>query len=172
MVRQWQTLIYDHRYSQTTLDRGPDFVKLAEAYGLGGAHGTGRIPHRGRSGSDTVLTLVATISIAAVVVIGFWTLILPSLANRKPAGPSPSIRQESSSSTSTSDATSNDTTTADTTSGSDETGSSEPVAKAVYILPDSDSRYYSASELAGLTDEQLVLARNEIYARHAPIACT
>ena len=129
-------------------------------------HGTGRIPHRGRSGSDTVLTLVATISIAAVVVIGFWTLILPSLANRKPAGPSPSIRQESSSSTSTSDATSNDTTTADTTSGSDETGSSEPVAKAVYILPDSDSRYYSASELAGLTDEQLVLARNEIYARH------
>lgn len=38
MVRQWQTLIYDERYSQTTLDRGPDFVKLAEAYGLAGAH--------------------------------------------------------------------------------------------------------------------------------------
>ena len=36
MVRQWQTLIYDKHYSQTTLDRGPDFVKLAEAYGLGG----------------------------------------------------------------------------------------------------------------------------------------
>ena len=36
MVRQWQTLMYDHRYSQTTLDRGPDFVKLAEAYGLNG----------------------------------------------------------------------------------------------------------------------------------------
>ncbi len=36
MVRQWQTLIYDHRYSQTTLDRAPDFVKLAEAYGLKG----------------------------------------------------------------------------------------------------------------------------------------
>ena len=38
MVRQWQTLMYDHRYSQTTLDRGPDFVKLAEAYGLNGCH--------------------------------------------------------------------------------------------------------------------------------------
>ena len=37
MVRQWQSLIYDHRYAQTTLDRGPDFVKLAEAYGLKGA---------------------------------------------------------------------------------------------------------------------------------------
>ena len=36
MVRQWQTLIYDKHYSQTTLDRGPDFVKLAEAYGLHG----------------------------------------------------------------------------------------------------------------------------------------
>ena len=36
MVRQWQTLVYDGRYSQTTLDRGPDFVKLAEAYGLNG----------------------------------------------------------------------------------------------------------------------------------------
>ncbi len=36
MVRQWQTLTYNGHYSQTTLDRGPDFVKLAEAYGLGG----------------------------------------------------------------------------------------------------------------------------------------
>ncbi|MDO5297938.1 MAG: biosynthetic-type acetolactate synthase large subunit [Clostridia bacterium] len=36
MVRQWQTLFFGHRYSQTTLDRGPDFVKLAEAYGLSG----------------------------------------------------------------------------------------------------------------------------------------
>lgn len=37
MVRQWQHLIYGERYSQTDLDRGPDFVKLAEAYGLHGA---------------------------------------------------------------------------------------------------------------------------------------
>lgn len=36
MVRQWQTLFFGHRYSQTTLDRGPDFMKLAEAYGLSG----------------------------------------------------------------------------------------------------------------------------------------
>ncbi len=27
MVRQWQTLFFGHRYSQTTLDRGPDFMK-------------------------------------------------------------------------------------------------------------------------------------------------
>ena len=37
MVRQWQTLFFGHRYSQTTLDRGPDFMKLAAACGLSGA---------------------------------------------------------------------------------------------------------------------------------------
>ncbi len=40
MVRQWQHLIYNEHYSQTDLDRGPDFVKLAEAYGLVGARAT------------------------------------------------------------------------------------------------------------------------------------
>jgi len=61
MVRQWQNLIYHKRFSETTLDRGPDFVKLAEAYGRvrlchrlclgygrdGPAHGGGRRPHHG-----------------------------------------------------------------------------------------------------------------------------
>ncbi len=36
MVRQWQTVFYGKRYSQTNLDRGPDFAKLAEAYGVKG----------------------------------------------------------------------------------------------------------------------------------------
>ncbi len=34
MVRQWQNLFYGQRYSQTTLDRGPDFNLLADAYGI------------------------------------------------------------------------------------------------------------------------------------------
>ncbi|WP_297435904.1 biosynthetic-type acetolactate synthase large subunit [uncultured Clostridium sp.] len=33
MVRQWQTLFYDKRYSSTTLDRKTDFVKLVESFG-------------------------------------------------------------------------------------------------------------------------------------------
>ena len=36
MVRQWQELFYEHRYSHTTLDCQPDFVKVAEAYGAAG----------------------------------------------------------------------------------------------------------------------------------------
>lgn len=36
MVRQWQTAFYDGRYSNTTLNRKTDFVKLAEAFGAKG----------------------------------------------------------------------------------------------------------------------------------------
>lgn len=36
MVRQWQKLFYAHRFSQTTLDRGTDYMKLAEAFGIKG----------------------------------------------------------------------------------------------------------------------------------------
>ena len=34
MVRQWQKLFYDNRFSQTTQDKKTDFVKLAEAFGV------------------------------------------------------------------------------------------------------------------------------------------
>lgn len=34
MVRQWQTLFYGKRYSNTTLGRKTDFIKLADAFGL------------------------------------------------------------------------------------------------------------------------------------------
>ncbi len=36
MVRQWQELFYNKRYSHTTLNGNPDFVKVAEAYGAKG----------------------------------------------------------------------------------------------------------------------------------------
>lgn len=34
MVRQWQEIFYEKRYSHTILDKSPDFVKVAEAYGV------------------------------------------------------------------------------------------------------------------------------------------
>jgi acetolactate synthase-1/2/3 large subunit len=40
MVRQWQDLFYDKRYSSTTMDHNPDFVKLAEAFGAKGLRAT------------------------------------------------------------------------------------------------------------------------------------
>ena len=36
MVRQWQEIFYDRRYSCTGFEHTPDFVKLAEAYGAKG----------------------------------------------------------------------------------------------------------------------------------------
>ena len=36
MVRQWQKLFWNERYSATTLKRNPDFVKMAEAFGAEG----------------------------------------------------------------------------------------------------------------------------------------
>ena len=40
MVRQWQEIFYDKRYSQTIVEQVPDFVKLAEAYGATGLRAT------------------------------------------------------------------------------------------------------------------------------------
>ena len=36
MVRQWQQLFWDRRYSHVDMGNHPDFVKLAEAYGCTG----------------------------------------------------------------------------------------------------------------------------------------
>ncbi len=40
MVRQWQELFYDKRYSGTNMEHAPDFIKLAEAYGAVGLRAT------------------------------------------------------------------------------------------------------------------------------------
>lgn len=42
MVRQWQEIIYDNRYSHINLEGSPDFVKLAEAYGVKGLRATNK----------------------------------------------------------------------------------------------------------------------------------
>jgi len=48
MVRQWQELFFNRRYSCTYLrDSNPDFVRLAEAYGAVGL----RVEARGQAGS-------------------------------------------------------------------------------------------------------------------------
>lgn len=36
MVRQWQKILYNGRYSETTLHRQTDYVRLAEAFGATG----------------------------------------------------------------------------------------------------------------------------------------
>src|SRR3546814_9518157 len=40
MVRQWQELLHGERYAEAYSDGLPDFIKLAEAYGLTGLRAT------------------------------------------------------------------------------------------------------------------------------------
>lgn len=41
-----------------------------------------------------------------------------------------------------------------------------PQNNSDYILPESNSRFYSEAEIKGLSEHDLFIARNEIYARH------
>lgn len=55
------------------------------------------------------------------------------------------------------------------------TPSPTPISTALqehYVIPGSDSRYLSEGELAGLSDRDLMLARNEIFARRGFIFST
>jgi acetolactate synthase-1/2/3 large subunit len=64
MVRQWQQLFCDHRYSQTLFEAGPDFVKLAEAYGAVGLRATR---------PDEVEPVIRqALSIRKPVIMDFW----------------------------------------------------------------------------------------------------
>ncbi len=80
MVRQWQNMFYDKRFSQTTLDRGTDFVKLAEAFGAAGFNLTKR--------EDLENTLKEALSLNRPVVINceidrdlkVWPMVPPGAA--------------------------------------------------------------------------------------------
>ncbi len=48
----------------------------------------------------------------------------------------------------------------------EEADADEETSNDEYILPESDSRYYTEDELSSLTKDELRIARNEIYARH------
>jgi acetolactate synthase-1/2/3 large subunit len=55
MIRQWQELFYGRRYSQSDMSQAPDFVKLAEAYGIKGLRATKpeEVKHVLREGLET-----------------------------------------------------------------------------------------------------------------------
>jgi acetolactate synthase-1/2/3 large subunit len=80
MVRQWQNMFYDERYSQTTLDRKTDFVKLAEAFGAVGYNLTAK--------ADVEKVLKEALSLKRTVVINceidrdykVWPMVPPGAA--------------------------------------------------------------------------------------------
>ena len=65
MVRQWQELFYDRRYSYTCMKGCPDFVKLAEAYGAVGLRATR--PEEVRPTLEKAFSTPATVVVDMVV---------------------------------------------------------------------------------------------------------
>ncbi len=64
MVRQWQQLFCDRRYSQTVFEAAPDFVKLAEAYGAVGLRAT--------RPEEVEPVIREALSIRKPVIMDFW----------------------------------------------------------------------------------------------------
>jgi len=77
MVRQWQEFFYERRYAATPLVN-PDFVKLAEAYGLRATRVTAR--------SEVVPAVQAARAHAGTVVVDFRVEQEDSVYPMVPAG--------------------------------------------------------------------------------------
>ncbi|WP_276888410.1 biosynthetic-type acetolactate synthase large subunit [Faecalibaculum rodentium] len=75
MVRQWQNLFFDKHYSQTTLNRQTDFVKLAEAFGARGL----RIMNRQELGPVMAEAFAHTGPVVVDVAIDPNAFVLPML---------------------------------------------------------------------------------------------
>jgi acetolactate synthase-1/2/3 large subunit len=83
MVRQWQNLFYEERYSETTLDRPPDFVKLADAYGIPGLRAAGETAFK--AALDEAMKIIAGGRAAIVeAILDRNEVVLPMVPGGKP----------------------------------------------------------------------------------------
>jgi acetolactate synthase-1/2/3 large subunit len=64
MVRQWQELFYNRCYASTGMEHGPDFVRLAEAYGAVGLRAT--------RPEEVEAVLKEGLSVPKPVIMDFW----------------------------------------------------------------------------------------------------
>jgi len=99
MVRQWQEAFYEERYSSSNMEKGmPDFVKLAEAYGVKGMHVTKREDLEG-----AIATMLATESPFILNVIvsrdeNCYPMVAPGKSNADMIGLQEPISKRASSS--------------------------------------------------------------------------
>lgn len=80
MVRQWQNLFYEQRYSHTVLDDGVDFVKLAEAMGATGIRVTTR--EELEAAFDTAFAMDTPVLIDCMIEkdLKVWPMVAPGAA--------------------------------------------------------------------------------------------
>ena len=82
MVRQWQELFFDGRYSETDLSDNPDFVQLASAFGIPGETIT-----RKEEVAPAIARLLASptaylLHVAIAAQDNVWPLVPPGVANQ------------------------------------------------------------------------------------------
>ena len=83
MVRQWQELFYEGRYSETDLSDNPDFITLANAFGIGGR----TITHRDKvtSALDEMLNVNGPwlLHVRIDAMENVWPLVPPGASNHE-----------------------------------------------------------------------------------------
>ncbi|HEA0369732.1 TPA: acetolactate synthase 2 catalytic subunit [Salmonella enterica] len=81
MVRQWQQLFFQERYSETTLTDNPDFLMLASAFGIQGQHITRK--DQVEAALDTMLTSEGTylLHVSIDELENVWPLVPPGASN-------------------------------------------------------------------------------------------
>lgn len=121
------------------------------------------------NGKVFVGIVCAVVVIALIAAVAYFSPQPSSQSNSRSTSSSsqtsgPSSGGSTSKSTATNQSTNSASNTRTNTSSTSSNTSSNSLAS--YILPDSNSRYYSSNELESMTDTELYLARNEIFARH------
>ncbi|AGN86567.1 MULTISPECIES: acetolactate synthase 2 catalytic subunit [Enterobacteriaceae] len=81
MVRQWQQLFFNERYSETTLTDNPDFLTLASAFGIPGQHITRK--DQVEAALDTMLTSPGPylLHVSIDELENVWPLVPPGASN-------------------------------------------------------------------------------------------
>lgn len=81
MVRQWQQLFFNERYSETTLTDNPDFITLASAFGIPGLHITRK--DQVEAALDTLLTSPGPFLLHVSIdeLENVWPLVPPGASN-------------------------------------------------------------------------------------------
>lgn len=109
--------------------------------------------------------IIAIVVIAVALVAALATVAVLMLSPKDAPNGEPEKQPVASDASSAQDAASSSSSAA-ASSSSASSSASAPSSQSSYILPGSDVRYLSASELSSLSDWELYLARNEIFARH------
>ncbi|WP_038160344.1 acetolactate synthase 2 catalytic subunit [Trabulsiella guamensis] len=81
MVRQWQQLFFQERYSETTLTDNPDFITLASAFGIPGQHITRK--DQVEAALDTMLSSEGPylLHVSIDELENVWPLVPPGASN-------------------------------------------------------------------------------------------